>query len=870
MNSFEKKEPQMFTNGEALKNGRPVMKDEKNDSSKQNNKSDKEITLRWLEEYATQGIITTDCNLCVTGWNRWIEIHSKRSASDVLGKQIFDIFPDLITRKADRYFHQALSGQAVFLSQKLHGYLLPLTHPRGFLTDTFMQQSARIAPLLDENEVVGTITIIDDVSERVMREIELQHQIESLETLHDIGKAILFLDRRECLQRIVNQAASLFRVPTAVVVLQHEGHLKVDAAVGLDIDKANEKIEEENCIARYIIQTAKAVLLDDAQKQAPQQINRAVVRPLALHTRSLVGVPLVVEEEAIGALIIESPELRAFNVGKQRQAMQLATHAAVTIKNAGLFDNLRERERELAEFFEYAVVGIHWINEDGIIKRVNRAETELLGYDQNEIVGQHIYTFHVDEKAAVEMFQRLKHGNTLKDFETQLRHKDGSIRHVLIDGNGIYKNGSFTHARCFVRDITARKLAEEKLNQSEEMLHHSQKMEGIGRLASSVAHDFNNLLTAIIGYSQIVMKKLPPEDASHLALNEIVKAGERSATLTSQLLTFSRKQRIEPKVIDLNLVVKDTNKLLRRLIGEDIELDSRLEDDIDKIKADTGQVCQVIMNLAVNARDAMPAGGKLTIETKKVSFNNKVFAEGVGVEQGDYVMLCIGDTGCGMSKETQSRIFEPFFTTKSEGHGTGLGLATVYGIVKQNGGNIIVESEIGQGTVFRIYFPSAKEVSCEVSKETLREYPSYGEGTILVAEDEEFVRRIAVRVLEDKGYRVLVAKDGAEAVKTAIFHGPKEIDLLFTDMVMPNMGGRELAQNLLELNPNLKVIFTSGYMDTLRVPNCDLKPDEEFLQKPFYPLALIQKVHEVLKPQSGESVLANDKFQKNDNNLQSN
>src|ERR1051326_293806 len=357
-----------------------------------------------------------------------------------------------------------------------------------------------------------------------------------------------------------------------------------------------------------------------------------------------------------------------------------------------------------------------------------------------------------------------------------------------------------------------RKRTEEALRKSEEQFRQSQKLEAVGLLAGGIAHDFNNLLTAINGYSELALMKLKQEDPLHRNLEEIKKSGERAANLTRQLLAFSRKQMLQPRVLDLNSVVVDIEKMLRRLIGEDINLRTSFDPALGSTKADPGQIEQVVMNLAVNARDAMPAGGKLTIETANIYLDERYAREHVGVTPGRYVMLAVTDTGTGMDAETQARIFEPFFTTKGEGKGTGLGLSTVYGIVKQSGGNVWVYSEVGHGTTFKVYLPRVDEDAEEYKRTTETEEILRGTETILLAEDEEVVRTLACEILETYGYRVLEAAGGGAAL--LICEREKEqIDLLITDVVMPELSGRQLAERLKQLRPDMRVLYMSGYTD---------------------------------------------------------
>jgi two-component system cell cycle sensor histidine kinase/response regulator CckA len=374
----------------------------------------------------------------------------------------------------------------------------------------------------------------------------------------------------------------------------------------------------------------------------------------------------------------------------------------------------------------------------------------------------------------------------------------------------------------------------------------AQKMEAVGRLAGGVAHDFNNLLTAILGYADLAMSTLSPDAPVYKDIQEIQNAAQRASGLTRQLLAFSRRQIIAPRVIDLNELVLTLDNMLRRLIGEDIELRMLLAQDLGAVKVDPGQVEQVILNLVVNARDAMPRGGKLTIETGSVTLDDDYMRVHPEATSGDYVMVAMSDTGVGMTEEVKSHLFEPFFTTKEMGKGTGLGLATVYGIVKQSGGFIYVYSEPGKGTTFKIYLPRVKEpVTALPRAEEFRELPR-GTETVLLVEDEPSVRELAARALRQQGYTVLEAASGKEALQLSKEYGEKEIHLLFTDVVLPQMSGKRLAERLKELRPQVKVLFTSGYADNAVVQHQVLEPGVEFLAKPFSPAVLARKVRQIL------------------------
>ena len=389
----------------------------------------------------------------------------------------------------------------------------------------------------------------------------------------------------------------------------------------------------------------------------------------------------------------------------------------------------------------------------------------------------------------------------------------------------------------------------EREREKAEQLRQSQKMDAVGQLAGGVAHDFNNLITVITGYSDLLLRGMPSTSPVFRKLSEIKKAGDRAASLTRQLLAFSRKQVFQERVVDLNSIVADMDKMLQRLIGEDIDLVSLLEPSLCWIKADPGQIEQVLLNLAVNARDAMPRGGKLTIETRHAILDEAYVKSHLAAKPGRWLMLAVSDTGIGMDSETQKRIFEPFFTTKEIGKGTGLGLATVYGIVKQSGGNIWVYSEPDKGTTFKIYLPIAEEFANMESK-TCQSEIALGQGTILLVEDDELVRDLAADILEPSGYRVLPAANGVEALRICAEHVGK-IELMITDVVMPQMGGRELAERVALMRPDTLVLYISGYTDDAVVRHGVLDEEMSFLQKPFTPDSLARKVGDLLDTAKG-------------------
>jgi two-component system cell cycle sensor histidine kinase/response regulator CckA len=435
-------------------------------------------------------------------------------------------------------------------------------------------------------------------------------------------------------------------------------------------------------------------------------------------------------------------------------------------------------------------------------------------------------------------------------YEMDIVAKDGHRLTVEVNTKLVTQDGVSVGVQGIARDITKRKRLENALRESEEQLRQSQKLEAIGQLAGGVAHDFNNLLTAINGYSALALRRLGADHPISSYLEEIKKAGDRAANLTRQLLAFGRKQLLQPLALNVNDILNDMIKLLKRLIGEDIQLITRPGANLKQIKADPGQLEQVLVNLVVNARDAMPRGGTITIETANITLDGSYASKHLGVSAGEYVMLAISDTGTGMDQETQSRIFEPFFTTKEKDKGTGLGLSTVYGIIRQSGGNIWVYSEVGKGTTFKVYLPLVEDKAATESEAVVVPMIKRGSETVMLVEDEDMVRKLASELLVDAGYIVLEANGGEEAIKLCKQHS-EPIDLLITDVVMPKMSGKQVAEQLLALHPETKVLFMSGYTDEAIVHHGVVDSNIAFIQKPFSERALAHKIREVLDSENG-------------------
>jgi len=504
-------------------------------------------------------------------------------------------------------------------------------------------------------------------------------------------------------------------------------------------------------------------------------------------------------------------------------------------------EGLRRSELNFRSLVTNAPYGICRCDSAGKLLDANPALMAMLGYGSaSELVGRHLGGLYADTQQWFDLADRLRANTAFNGLTAEWQRKDGSALVVRVSGRSVADGDQGMVFELFAEDVTERRALEQQFRQS-------QKMEAVGRLAGGIAHDFNNLLMVISGYSEFLLERVGSDTTLRPPTQEIASAAERASSLTRQLLAFSRKQMLAPKVLDLNAVVTENLKMLTRMIGEDVDLVMIPAAQLGAVKADAGQIEQVIMNLAVNARDAMPTGGKLTIETANVFLDEDYARFHAPLKPGEYIMLAISDTGAGMDPETQSHLFEPFFTTKGL-KGTGLGLSTVYGIVKQSGGYIWVYSEPGKGTTFKIYLPRVaqrNEGAGIVASRGEDSQAERGQETVLVVEDETNLRYLARQYLEKQGYNVLDAADGAMALQIAVAH-PGAIHLLLTDVVMPGMNGRELAQRMVKIRPELKVLYMSGYTENVIGHNGMLDAGVRLLQKPFNLRDLKDKVREVL------------------------
>ncbi len=576
-------------------------------------------------------------------------------------------------------------------------------------------------------------------------------------------------------------------------------------------------------------------VLSDPKISLPEWAEGAV---RAAGFRSVLAMPLKSGDKVIGVLGLGDGPDRIYTEEELALLAAFAGQGAVALENSALYRQIRDALDFLRSITEHSPDAIVTADREGRINFFSPGAEAMLGGRAAEMIGTPVaglYPGGIDEARRVR--RRLLAEGPLRSYETALLTRDG--RRIEVSASiAVLRDGAGAAVGTLgvLKDIGERRRLEEQLRQA-------QKMEAVGRLAGGIAHDFNNLLTVIAGRAQMILSRLRPEEPIHRDASLVRSTADRAASLTQQLLAFSRKQVLQPQVLDLDKVVRGMEPMLGRLIGEDIDLAVIPREDLGRVKADPAQIEQVIVNLVVNARDAMPEGGRLTLETADVELD--AGCRPLSVPAGSYVMLAVSDTGMGMDEATRARVFEPFFTTKEPGKGTGLGLSTVYGIVKQSGGDIQLYSEVGRGTSFKIYLPRVGPAAAPEEPRPAPVVVPRGDETVLLVEDEPGVRDLAREILEASGYRVLQASDPQDAVLIAERHaGP--IRLLLTDVIMPRQSGRALAERLRPLRPELQVLYMSGYTNEAIMRHGVLEPDTLFIQKPFTPEALGRKVREAL------------------------
>jgi len=724
-----------------------------------------------------------DKDLRYTYWNKASEKLTGISAEEAVGRSLYDVFPDMPGSKAEELYLETLRTRK--FKTEINHYKL---HGKEYIFELSAYPSGN-----------GLAVLARDVTERERTEEALQKSESMYKSLiENMGDVVFTID-------LVGRVTFASRSIETILGYKSEEVINkniIDFVPPEDMQRAIETIPKG----------MKGEKITQYQTQAITKSGDRVFLELAFSRIYKDGA--VVGAQAIAKDITERDRAEEALLASQQRFKELTDSIA---------DVFFAMDKDLRYTY--------W----------NKASEELTGISAKEAVGKSLYDVFPDVRGSKAEELYLETLRTRK-FKTEINHYKIHGKEYVFElsaypsGNGL---------AVLARDVTEIKRTEEQLREKEEQFRQAQKMEAIGRLAGGVAHDFNNILATIIVYSDLLLHDLKEGDPLRGDIGEIRKAADRAASLTRQLLAFSRRQVLEPRVLDLNKIVYSMEPMLQRLIGEDVELVTALSPDLGSVRADSGQIEQVIMNLVVNSRDAMPGGGRLIIETSNVCLDDAYTHEHMSVTPGPYVMLALTDTGCGMDEDTRSKVFEPFFTTKERGKGTGLGLSTVYGIVKQSGGNIWVYSEPGKGTTFKIYLPQVEEDIEDVAPARVVAESPGGSETVLVVEDDDALRRLILRILKNNGYNVLEARHGNDAL--LIYEGYKGvIDLLITDVIMPHMGGRELVKHLALLCPGLKVLYMSGYTDEAIVLTGILEPDAPFIQKPFTSNSLLIKVREVL------------------------
>ena len=785
-----------------------------------------EELLRSVVENIAIGVWVADRDFRIRLWNASQEAATAVSRGEALGQNVFSLFPHLVEAGVDVLYRRVLAtGEPLVLN----GLALPGGAARG---PRYLNIIAK--PLNDaQGQITGILLAEEDITERKRAErvqtvayriAEAANRGPSLESLiryirQDLGT---ILDTKNFYIAVYDREQQMLRFPFYVDETFPEPGYTTTGSRRLG-----------RGMTEYVMRTGEPILADaTAIQELAAKGEIEIIGPMPT---VWLGAPLQTDGRVIGVVAVQSYTESATYT---RSDLELLRFVSGQIASAIERKRTEELLQHQSAAMQASMDGMAVLNREGEHIALNEAYARVYGYaSPEELTGQPWRLLYAEEELArfdAEIMPRLWREGQWRG-EAVGRRRDGSTFPQEVSLTAIRGGGLVS----VVRDVSQRKRLEEQLRQS-------QKMEAIGRLAGGVAHDFNNLLTAIAGYASFVRDALAADNPAQEDIAQVLKAAERAANLTRQLLAFSRRQIIAPQIINVNDVILNLHKMLRRLISEDIDLVTLAAPDLGAVKADPGQIEQVLINLVVNAGDAMPEGGRLTIETSNVTLDEEYARRHVDVVPGDYVMLAVSDTGCGMTDEVKARIFEPFFTTKEPGKGTGLGLATCYGIVKQSGGHIWFYSEAGKGTTFKIYLPRVEARAHGMAARGDESVRLRGGQTVLLVEDDLSVRGFAARVLREQGYVVLEAADGEEALALARQRQGAPVHLLVTDVVMPQMGGKELARQLKELHPALKVLFVSGYTENAIAHQAVLEPGVAFLQKPFTLATLTRKVREVL------------------------
>jgi two-component system, cell cycle sensor histidine kinase and response regulator CckA len=752
------------------------------------------VHLAAIVESSQDAIIGKDLACQITSWNKGAERMYGYSASEAIGQNISILAPAGRSHEIQRIVEELKAGQAIRNFETV----------RMAKNGKLIQVSLTVSPVFDSDGTInGASSIARDITAQKLAEEALRRANET----------------------------SIYASPIPIMAVDREGHVTMwnPAAEALFGWSEQEVIGKPN-----------PTIPDELQKGA------ADLRTKLLSGETLRGVEAL-RQKRNGSLVTVSLSAAPIRDANRKVKGILGFLADITEQKSSE-EALRKAEEKYRTIFENTVEGIYQTTPDGKYISANPALARMLGFGSpEELIGarKDIKTQeYVHPETHTEFAKILEERGVVQNFEYEAYRKDGKVIWVSENARIVRDSGGRTlYFEGTVEDITSRRELEQQLRQM-------QKIEAIGRLAGGVAHDFNNILMAISSYAELLEKKLT-EEATRRYVREIVSATERGSSLTEGLLTFSRKQVLCPKVLDLNVLIVEQIRMLKRLIPENIELQFIAGGDVGRVRADPSQVQQVLMNLIINARDAMPNGGRLVIETGNAELDDASHACAHQPQTQKYVAVMVSDNGCGMSAETKSHIFEPFFTTKEQGKGTGLGLAIVLGIVKQSGGQIFVDSEPDLGTTFKIYLPFVEE-EIQMEDEEGHEQPLTGSETILLVEDEDGVRNSAAEYLRESGYTVLTAEGGQDALHVAQQYN-ETIHLLLTDLIMPLMSGRELAEKMASIRPDIRVVFMSGYSNNLLSNQQVLDPKHVLLQKPFRLATLGRRVRDMLGRSQGAS-----------------
>ena len=793
-------------------------------------------TLRASITASPLAIFSVDTEGIVRSWNDAAEQMYGWSADEIVGKPYPSVGPE--QRLEFQHLLQTVLGGASF-----SGLEVARTGRDGKRFDV----SASAAPLRKaDGTIERAIVLHADITDRKSASYELERRKQELETLHNTTLDVVeHLDSEHAIESIISRACELLDTEHGFLYLVEDGtnELAVALGTGAFAEYVGVRLARGIGLAGRVWETGRALAVDCYRDWGER------AEPFeGLEFRAVIGVPLRSKDRFIGVLGVGHRDGKMFEADEIALLEQFGRLASLALENARLFEEVRQSQELYGRVLDTSTDMAALFELDGTITFASRAAETVIGWTPDELVGRSfVDLIHPDDLATANaVILDAVAQDASRPSTARLRHKDGSW--VTVEGKpAVIRNerGEPELILGIARDVSDRVEAENRRRELEAQLRQSQKMEAVGSLAGGIAHDFNNLLTAIAGYGDLALTAVPEgHDELKSDIGEMLAAGERARQLIRQLLAFSRKQVLQPTVLDLNETVSSMQSILRRLIGENVELVTMLDSQLGHTNADPGQLEQVLLNLCINARDAMPDGGRLEIETLITELDSAFVTTHVGSRVGPCVALRVSDTGHGMDAETQSRVFEPFFTTKEE-RGTGLGLSTVYGIVKQSDGYIWCDSEPGVGTTFTVYLPRFEAEAPAAESESAPAVEAGGSEVVLLAEDEQVVRRLVKEMLERLGYSVLVASNGAEALERLEEHADR-VDLLLTDVVMPGMSGRELAGVVRRRCPKARVLFMSGYAEDAVESQGVLQPGAQLLEKPFTATNLGAKVRAVL------------------------